>query len=199
MTDPVQQSQYINLFRAQGMDAVILKQNIDSAFITYVEKTNEKVKFQRIDADLTEELKETGEDLVEESKAMENLFRKVLHNDKLKVKVENLKNDKISSIVTLSEESRRMNEMMKMYDMGTMDASIFAGEQTLILNAKHSLVKSIFEHKDSEDIPMFCEQLYDLAMLSHQPLIPERMTKFIARSNEIMMKFDNLTKQMERQ
>ncbi len=148
VTDPVQQSQYINMFREQGMDAVILRHNIDSAFITHVERANEEVKFQRIDADLTEDLKETGADLAEETKAMEELFRKALNNDKLEVKVENLKNDKISSMVTLSEESRRMEEMMKMYGMGTMDTSMFGGQQTLILNAKHPLVKYIFEHRD---------------------------------------------------
>ena len=191
VTDPVQQSQYINMFREQGMDAVILKHNIDSAFITHVERANEEVKFQRIDADLTEDLKETGADLAEETKAMEELFRKALNNDKLEVKVENLKNDKISSMVTLSEESRRMEEMMKMYGMGTMDTSMFGGQQTLILNAKHPLVKYIFEHRDSEDVPVFCEQLYDLAMISNKPLTPEGMTKFIARSNEIMMKLAN--------
>ena len=191
VTDPVQQSQYINMFREQGMDAVILKHNIDSAFITHVERANEEVKFQRIDADLTEDMKETGADLAEETKAMEELFRKALNNDKLEVKVENLKNDKISSMVTLSEESRRMEEMMKMYGMGTMDTSMFGGQQTLILNAKHPLVKYIFEHRDSEDVPVFCEQLYDLAMISNKPLTPEGMTKFIARSNEIMMKLAN--------
>ncbi|QNM08995.1 molecular chaperone HtpG [Wansuia hejianensis] len=191
VTDPVQQSQYINMFREQGMDAVILKHNIDSAFITHVERANEEVKFQRIDADLTEDLKETGADLAEETKAMEELFRKALNNDKLEVKVENLKNDKISSMVTLSEESRRMEEMMKMYGMGTMDTSMFGGQQTLILNAKHPLVKYIFEHRDSEDVPVFCEQLYDLAMICNKPLTPEGMTKFIARSNEIMMKLAN--------
>ena len=191
VTDPVQQSQYINMFREQGMDAVILKHNIDSAFITHVERANEEVKFQRIDADLTEDLKETGADLAEETKAMEELFRKALNNDKLEVKVENLKNDKISSMVTLSEESRRMEEMMKMYGMGTMDTSMFGGQQTLILNAKHPLVKYIFDHRDSEDVPVFCEQLYDLAMISNKPLTPEGMTKFIARSNEIMMKLAN--------
>ena len=187
VTDPVQQSQYINMFREQGMDAVILRHNIDSAFITHIERTNDEVRFQRIDADLTEDLKEEGGDLAEEGKALEELFRKVLKNDKLGVKVENLKNENISSMITLSEENRRMEEMMRMYGMG--DTSMFGnGNQTLILNAKHPLVKYIFEHKDEEDISMFCEQLYDLALISNKPLAPEEMTKFIARSNDIMMK-----------
>ena len=187
VTDPIQQSQYINLFREQGMDAVILRHNIDSAFITHIERTNEEVKFQRIDADLTEDLKEDGQDLEEEGKALEELFRKALNNDKLEVKVENLKNENVSSMITLSEEGRRMEEMMKMYGMA--DTSMFGGGNvTLVLNAKHPLVKYIFEHKDGEEIPMFCQQLYDLAMISNKPLSPEAMTKFISRSNEILMK-----------
>ena len=187
MTDPVQQSQYINMFREQKMDAVILRHNIDTAFITHVERVRDNVKFQRIDADLTEDLKEEGEGLEEEKKALESLFRKALDNEKLEVKVENLKNEKVSSMVTLSEESRRMEEMMKMYGMGGIDPSAFGGQQTLVLNAKHPLVKYIYEHQDGDKTAMFCRQLYDLAMISHKPLSPEEMTAFISRSNDIMM------------
>ena len=187
VTDPVQQSQYINMFRSQKMDAVILRPNIDTAFITHVERVKENVKFQRIDADLTEDLKEDGADLEEEKKALESLFRKALNNEKLEVRVENLKDEKVSAMVTLSEESRRMEEMMKMYGMGGMDASAFGGQQTLVLNAKHPLVQYIYSHQDGEKVTMFCKQLYDLAMISHKPLSPEEMTAFIARSNEIMM------------
>ena len=187
VTDPVQQSQYINLFREQKMDAVILRHNIDAAFITHVEREKDNVKFQRIDADLTEDLKEKGADLEEEKKALEELFRKALGNEKLEVKVENLKNEKVSAMITLSEESRRMEEMMKMYGMGGMDASMFGGQQTLILNAKHPLVKYIYGHQDSGRVNLFCRQLYDLAMISHKPLSPDEMTAFISRSNEIMM------------
>ena len=187
VTDPVQQSQYINMFRSQKMDAVILRHNIDTAFITHVERVKENVKFQRIDADLTEDLKEDGADLEEEKKALESLFRKALNNEKLEVRVENLKDEKVSAMVTLSEESRRMEEMMKMYGMGGMDASAFGGQQTLVLNAKHPLVQYIYSHQDGEKVTMFCKQLYDLAMISHKPLSPEEMTAFIARSNEIMM------------
>ena len=187
VTDPVQQSQYINMFRSQKMDAVILRHNIDTAFITHVERVKENVKFQRIDADLTEDLKEDGADLEEEKKALEILFRKALNNEKLEVRVENLKDEKVSAMVTLSEESRRMEEMMKMYGMGGMDASAFGGQQTLVLNAKHPLVQYIYSHQDGEKVTMFCKQLYDLAMISHKPLSPEEMTAFIARSNEIMM------------
>ncbi len=187
VTDPVQQSQYIHMFRSQDKDAVILRHNIDSAFISHVERANEAVRFQRIDADLTDEFKEEGADLAEETKTLEEIFRKALEDDKLEVKVENLKNDQISSMITLSEESRRMQEMMKMYGMGGMDDSMFGGQQTLILNAKHPLVQYILAHKE-EDVSLFCQQLYDLAMISNKPLSPDKMTRFIERSNEIMLK-----------
>ena len=191
VTDEIQQSQYINMFREQGMDAVILKHNIDSAFITHVEREKEKenVHFQRIDADVTNDFKEevSADELKEETDTLTELFRKALGKDKLEVKVEKLKNENISSMVTLSEESRRMQDMMKMYGMAGMDPSMFGTTETLVLNANNKLVQYIFEHKDSENVPMFCEQLYDLALLSHKPLNPDEMTKFITRSNEILM------------
>lgn len=189
VTDEVQQSQYINMFREQGMNAVILKHNIDNPFISHLEAKDEKVKFQRIDADVTESMKEdvSGEDLKDETDALTALFRKALNNEKLEVKVEKLKNEKVSSMITLSEESRRMQEMMKMYNMYGMDPSMFGTTTTLILNANNALVKYLFENPESEHAGMICEQLYDLAMISHQPLAPEAMTKFITRSNEIMM------------
>lgn len=192
VTDEQQQSQYINMFKEQGMDAVILDHNIDSSFITQLERRNEKFKFMRIDADVTESLKEESseEELKEETDALTETFRKAIGNDKLTIKVEKLKNENVSSIITLSEEGRRMQEMMKMYamgGMGGMDSSMFGGDVSLTLNANHALVKYIFENKDSEHVPTFCQQLYDLAMISNQPLAPEAMTKFIARSNEIMM------------
>ena len=192
VTDKVQQGQYIKLFKEQNMQAVILDHNIDTSFITQLEQRNEKYKFMRIDADVTESLKDetSAEDLKAETDALTEVFKKALNNDKLTVKVEKLKNENISSIITLSEEGRRMQDMMKMYamnGMGGMDMNMFAADQTLTLNANNELVKYIFEHKDSEKVPMFCEQLYDLAMLAHKPLSPEEMTKFISRSNEIMM------------
>ena len=192
VTDEQQQSQYINMFKEQGMDAVILNHNIDSSFITQLERRNEKYKFMRIDADVTDTLKEdvSEDDLKDETDALTELFRKALNNDKLAVRAVKLKNESVASIITLSEEGRRMQEMMKMYamgGMGGMDASMFGGDISLTLNANHPLVAYIFEHKDSEHVPMFCEQLYDLAMISNQPLAPEAMTKFITRSNEIMM------------
>lgn len=188
VTDEIQQSQYINMFRAQGMDAVILKHNIDSAFISHVERIKENVRFQRIDADLTDDMKEeNSEDLTDATKTLTDLFRKVLDKKDLEVKVENLKDENVSAMVTLSEENRRMQEMMRMYGMTGMDPSMFGGQETLVLNAKHPLVKYVLEHGDGENTPMFCEQLYDLAMISHKPLAPDAMTKFVNRSNQIMM------------
>ena len=192
VTDKVQQGQYIKLFKEQNMQAVILDHNIDTSFITQLEQRNEKYKFMRIDADVTESLKDetSAEDLKAETDALTEVFKKALNNDKLTVKVEKLKNENISSIITLSEEGRRMQEMMKMYamnGMGGMDMNMFAADQTLTLNANNELVKYIFEHKDSENVPMFCEQLYDLAVLSNHPLSVDEMTKFVERSNKIMM------------
>ena len=189
VTDEVQQSQYINLFKEQGIDAVILNHNIDSAFITHLERQDDTIKFERIDADVNADMKEevSEEDLKEEKETLTDVFHKALNNDKLEVKVEKLKNASVSSMIVLSEETRRMQDMMKMYNMYGMDPNMFGGPATLVLNANNELVQYIFNHKDSEHVPMMCEQLYDLAMLSHKPLAPEEMTKFITRSNKIMM------------
>ena len=191
VTDEIQQSQYINLFKSQGQDAVILGHNIDSPFITQLEQRYPTVQFQRIDADLSEQSKEeVGEEEKEafQKKADEltEIFRKELGNDKLEVKTEKLKDDKVASMITLSEQSRRMQEMMKMYGMADMGMGM-GGETTLILNANHPLVQYVAEHKDSGNTGMICKQLYDLAMLAHKPLNPEEMTAFVQRSNEIMM------------
>ena len=191
VTDVVQQGQYIKLFKEQGMNAVILDHNIDTSFITQLEQRNDHYKFMRIDADLTESLKdESGADLTEATTTLSEVFKKALNNDKLTVKVENLKNADVASVLTLSEQGRRMQDMMKMYaagGMGGMDPSMFAADQTLTLNANNELVKYILDNKDSEHVPMFVEQLYDLAMLSNQPLSVDRMTKFVKRSNDIML------------
>ena len=189
VTDEIQQSQYINMFREEGLDAVILKHNIDSAFITHMEQLRDDLKFQRIDADVTDTFKEeTDEDALKETAdTLTEVFRKALGKDKLTVKVEKLKNANVSSMMILSEENRRMQEMMKMYGMYGMDPSMFGNEETLVLNANNKLVQYVAAHKDSEHVPMICEQLYDLAMLAHKTLNPDEMTKFIARSNEILM------------
>ena len=192
VTDKLQQGQYIKMFKEQNMDAVILDHNIDTSFISQLEQRNEHYKFMRIDADVTESSKDetSAEDLKAETDTLTDVFKKALNNDKLTVKVEKLKNADIASVITLSEEGRRMQDMMKMYamnGMGGMDPNMFAADQTLTLNANNELVKYIFEHKDSEHVPMFCEQLYDLAMLSNQPLSVDAMAKFVQRSNQIMM------------
>ncbi len=188
VTDEIQQSQYINMFREAGMDAVILKHNIDNAFISHMEQLHDNIKFQRIDADVTDTFKEEtdAEALKETTDTLTDVFRKALGNDKLTVKVEKLKNANVSSMMTLSEENRRMQEMMKMYGMAGMDPSMFGNDVTLVLNANNKLVQYVAEHKDDEHVPMICEQLYDLAMIAHKTLNPDEMTKFIARSNEIL-------------
>jgi len=192
VTDEVQQSQYINMFKAQGQDAIILSHNIDSAFVTYLEQKHQDVQFLRIDADVHDSLKdevaeEEKEDFRKTADSLVEIFRKELGNDKLDVKVEKLKDDKVASMAVLSEQERRMAEMMKMYGMGGMDPSMFGSQATLILNANHPLVKFLVEHKRSKNVPVICKQLYDLAMLAHKPLSPEEMTAFVQRSNEIMM------------
>ena len=192
VTDEQQQSQYINMFKQEGLDAVLLTHNIDSPFVTQLEQRNENVQFQRIDADLTDTFKEEVAKEEEEAfkantETLTDVFRKALENDKLEVKVEKLKNENVASMVTLSEQSRRMQEMMKMYNMYGMDPSMFGTDVTLVLNANHPLVQYVLKNKDGEHVPMFCKQLFDLAMLSNKPLNPEEMTAFINRSNEIMM------------
>ena len=192
VTDEQQQSQYINMFKAQGQDAIVLTHNIDSAFVTYLEQKHEDVRFLRIDADVHESLKdEVAEDEKESfgkmADSLVEIFRKELNDDKLDVKVEKLKDDKVASMAVLSEENRRMEEMMKMYGMSGMDSAMFGSKATLVLNANHPLVKFLTENKESENVTVICKQLYDLAMLAHKPLSPEEMTAFVQRSNEIML------------
>ena len=196
VTDEKQQSQYINMFKAAKMDAVILNHNIDQPFVSQLEAKNEGIKFQRIDADLTDVFKsktskKAEKEMKEQAEAISKLMQKALKKDSIKVKIEKLKNKKISSMITLSEESRRMQDMMKMYSMqgmGGMDMGMFGKEgETLVLNANHPLVQYVVEHQDGENVKMICEQLYDLALLQQGPLEPEAMTKFVARSNDIMM------------
>ena len=193
VTDEQQQSQYINMFRAQGQDAVILSHNIDSPFITQLEQRNPELKFQRIDADVNASSKEEVSE--EEKEAFQKttdelvaLFRKELGNENLEVKVEKIKDESVAAMITLSEESRRMQDMMKMYGMAGMDPSMFGTTGTLVLNANHPLVQYVQAHKDEENTGIFCKQLYDLAMLAHKPLSLEEMTAFVQRSNEIMLK-----------
>ena len=193
VTDEIAQGQYIKMFKDEGMDAVILKHTIDQPFVTQLEQKNEGVKFLRIDADLTDNFKEDASELTDETKALyeklTDLFKKSLGNDKLEIKIEKLKNESISSMVTLSEESRRMQDMMKMYGMMGMgmDPSMFGPSLTLVLNANNTLVKYLMDNTESENASLFCEQLYDLAVIQHEQLNPDAMAKFVERSNKIMM------------
>ncbi len=193
VTDEQQQGQYISMFKAAKMDAVILTHNIDQPFISQLESKNEGIKFQRIDADLTDTFKaktskKAEKEMEEQAAGLLEMMKKALKNDKLNVKIQKLKNKKIASVITLSEESRRMQDMMKMYAMPGMDMGAFGGDgETLVLNANHPLVEYVVANKDGKNTAMICEQLYDLAKLQHEPLSPEAMSKFIARSNDIMM------------
>ena len=193
VTDEVQQSQYINMFRKAKMDAVILKDNIDQPFISQLESKNEGIRFKRIDADITDDFKaktskKAAEELAAQSEELNKLFKKAIKKDNVTVKLEKLKNKDISSMVTLSEETRRMQDMMKMYAMPGMGMPGMGKEGlTLTLNANNKLVRYILDHKDGENVGIICEQLYDLALIQQAPLEPEAMTKFVARSNQIMM------------
>ena len=189
VTNEIEQSQYINMFREENMNAVLLNHNIDAPFITHLEQKNEGVKFVRIDADLSEVFKEevSEDELKEISDKLTELFKKELNNDKLEIKVDKLKNEQISSMITISEETRRMQDMMKAYGMMGMDPSMFGPSgETLILNDNNSLVNYLLANPESDKAGIFCNQLYDLALISSRQLSPEQMTRFIARSNEIM-------------
>ena len=193
VTDLVQQSQYVNMFKEAGMEAVVLPDKIDQPFVSQLESKNEGIKFARIDADLTdtfkaENSKEEEEELTKKSEEITEVFKKAVNNDKITVKVEKLKNEDIASMITVSEESRRMQDMMKMYAMPGMDMGAMGREgETLVLNANNQLVSYVLDNKEGENVELICEQLYDLALLQQAPLQPEAMTKFISRSNKIMM------------
>ena len=192
VSDEMQQSQYINMFKSHGQDAVILQHNIDSPFVSYLEGKHENVRFLRIDADLSEAFKdevkeEDAEEFHKMAEGVIEVFKKELGNEQLDVRVEKLKDENVASMAVLSEDARRMGEMMKMYGMSGMDASMMGGQASVILNATHPLVKYIAENKDSENVAIICKQLYDLALLAHKPLNPDEMTAFVKRSNEIMM------------
>lgn len=192
VTDEQQQSQYINMFRQAKMDAVVLTHNIDQPFISQLESKNEGVKFMRIDADLTDSFtaktsKKAQEEMKTQAEELQKVFKKALKKENITVKIEKLKNKKISSMITVSEESRRMQDMMRMYAMNGMGMGGFGNEgETLVLNANHPLVQYILSHQDGKNTKMFCEQLYDLAKLQHAPLEAEAMTRFVQRSNDIM-------------
>ncbi len=192
MTNEQEQGQYINMFKKEGIDAVIMPAAIDSPFISHVEQKKEGLKFLRIDTDLDtvfkEEVKEDDEDFKKASEELTEVFKKALSNDKLEIKIEKMKNPEVASMITVSEETRRMQEMMQMYSMGGMDMGMFGGNgENLVLNYNHPLVQYVLNHKEGENTVKICEQLYDLAGISRGALAPERMEKFVKRSNEIMM------------
>lgn len=198
VTDEKQQAQYIHIFREHGMEAVVLTSMIDSHFIQFLEMKESGVKFSRVDADLSENMKETGG---EADKAMaeglEKLFRETLSNENLKVQVEALKAASIPGMILLSEYSRRMQEMSRMYGMGGMDMKgMFTEEQTLVLNRNNHLIKAIVDLKDNEtkkdDVRMICQHIYDLALMSHKQLEPEAMTRFIERSNQLLARLADM-------
>lgn len=190
VSDKNQQGQYIRMFKEQGMDAVILDSDIDSSFITQLEQRNERYQFKRIDADVTDALKDESNetDLSEALATLQEAFKSALSNEQLTVQAEALKDDSIASVLTISEEGHRIQEMMRMYQYGAdIDTGMFGADETITLNVNHPLVTFILEHKDSENVPIFCQQLYDLAKIANQPLSPEEMTAFVKRSNEVML------------
>ena len=192
VTDLVQQSQYVNMFKKAKMDAVVLPDKIDQPFVSQLEAKNQGIKFARIDADLTDTFKtknskKVEEELAKKSEEVSKLFKKAVKKDNITVKVEKLKNKDIASMITVSEEARRMQDMMKMYAMPGMDMGMGREGETLILNANNKLVEYVLDNQDGENADLICEQLYDLARLQQAPLQPEDMTKFISRSNKIMM------------
>ena len=191
VTDELQQSQYINMFREQGLNAVILKNPIDQPFISRLEEAmkDKNVKFRRIDTDLADVFKEAASEddkkvLEEDQTKLTDIFKKALGVEELDVKVEKLKNADTSAMITLSEDMRRMQDMMKMYGMS--QGQMGTEGQTLVLNANNALVQYVLNNPEGEHVNMFCQQIYDLALLSHCPLSAEAMTKFVARSNEIL-------------
>lgn len=190
VSDRNQQGQYIRMFKEQGMDAVILDSDIDASFITQLEQRNEHYQFMRIDADVTDALKDESntEDLSDAVSTLQDAFKSALSNEKLTVRAEALKDESIASVLTISEEGHRIQEMMRMYQYGSdIDTGMFGADETITLNVKHPLVSYILEHKDSENVPIFCQQLYDLAKIANQPLTPDEMNAFVKRSNEIML------------
>ena len=176
------------MFREQGKNAFVMTSSIDQPFISSLEMGDDPIKFMRIDAEVTEDFKEEvdEEEIKKDGESLSKLFKKALDNDKLEVKVEKLKDEKIASMITMSEETRRMQDMMRMYSVGGMGEMPDMGGETLVLNLNNELVKYLLDNKKSENADLFCKQLYDLALISNRPLAPDKMSEFILRSNEIM-------------
>lgn len=184
------QSQYINMFKEAKKEAVVLPHNIDMPFIQSLEAKMKDVRFIRIDGELSEEL--AGEEVNEtEKENFDKLVQRAkdyLSQDKIDIEVKNLKNDSLASLLIISEESRRMEDMMKQYAMMGLDPSMFGGntDRTLVLNSSHSLVKKLLSAENKDNEKLIIEHLYDLAQLSNASLSPERMSAFIQRANSIL-------------
>ncbi len=196
VTDPEQQSQYVRMFRENNMQAFVLNHNIDQPFISQLEAKNEGIHFARIDADVQDTLRadedkaENEEQMKADGEKITQIVRKALDDDKLNVQLEILKDANVSSMLTVNEQTRRMNDMMKMYSMNVVDYGMdkMSKEgQTLILNAAHPLVKYVLGHEEGDNTKLICEQLYDLALLQNEPLTGDAMANFVSRTNKIMM------------
>ncbi|MFT9493784.1 molecular chaperone HtpG [Anaerosolibacter sp.] len=194
VSDPVQQAQYVGLLKEHGVEAVILDHSIDSAFISHIEAKKNDIHFKRVDSDISDLMKEkdqtdeeTGKTEVE---SVIKVFKRALAKEDCKVQLESLKSEDVAGMIILAEDSRRMQEMMKRYSMGGFNPGMFPSEETLVLNKKHPLIQYILGHanEETELLDLIAQQVYDLAVLSHKPLDPEAMTKFIKRSNELMKK-----------
>ena len=185
VSDTVQQGQYIRMYKDAGTDAVILEHNIDNPFITMLEQKNTGLKFRRIDAEVQDELKggQSEEELKAAQETLEGLFREKLGKEQLTVSAQELKDPSVASMITLSEESRRLQDMLKMYGMNNMGGPV---EETLVLNTGNALVKYLLEHTDSDYAELLCRQLYDLAVISHRQMEPDELAAFIRRSGEVM-------------
>ena len=196
VTDPIQQSQYIKVFKSEGLDAVYLTHSIDTPFISQLEQKNKSLAFKRIDAQIDDSLKadETDDKATE---AVSSVFKKALGKDNLLLKVENLKDDSVASILVTSEEGRRMQDMMRMYGIDTGSPDMLDNDATLIVNANHPLVQYITEHKRSKNSTVICKQLYDMARIANHPLSPEEMSAFVQRTNDIMMLLAGLKKKSD--
>ncbi len=196
VTDPIQQSQYIKVFKSEGLDAVYLTHSIDTPFISQLEQKNKSLAFKRIDAQIDNSLKadETDDKATEE---VSSVFKKALGKDNLLLKVENLKDDSVASILVTSEEGRRMQDMMRMYGIDPGSPDMLDNDATLIVNANHPLVQYITEHKRSKNSTVICKQLYDMARIANHPLSPEEMSAFVQRTNDIMMLLAGLKKKSD--
>ena len=195
VSDEVQQAQYIKMFKDHDLEAVILSHPIDNAFVSFVESKEENVSFKRIDSDVSDIMKDSvtedeQKDLDALAQELQKVFAQALSKENIKVKIDNLKSEDISAVMVLSEESRRMQEMTKMYGMMGMGLGDLGSDETLTLNKKNKLVQYIIDNKGieekSDDVKLFSQQIYDLALMSHKPLEADAMTAFIARSQDIL-------------